>query len=228
MMDCDALVELVRATPRLRPASEGAEIHGLIAVDEGLVLYAARPIMHSDGSGPPAGTLAWIRTLNGPRMDSLQERVRSQVDLWPAKEAPPGALRHAAAGTTMVMPFDRIAGLLPLKDCLDRPVIARVVLPRATWRTGLSNFWWQTLSTIGALAVFGALVLWLINRLVTGRLVALEHQVRTGDLDSEPIRVGGNDELTDLGREIEDLRHRLANARDQALDVAKAKAPACS
>ncbi|HEX3135174.1 MAG TPA: histidine kinase dimerization/phospho-acceptor domain-containing protein, partial [Planctomycetota bacterium] len=124
----------------------------------------------------------------------------------------------------MVMPFDRIAGFLMLKDCLDRPVIARVVQPRATWRAGVTTLWWQTLSIIAALAVFGALMLWLINRLVTGRLVALERQVRAGDLGSKPITISGNDELTDLGGQIEDLRQRLAHARDQALGVAQAKA----
>ncbi|HEX3135173.1 MAG TPA: CHASE4 domain-containing protein [Planctomycetota bacterium] len=75
------LTELVRTTARLRPTTGEDGVQGLITLDAGLVLYAARPILHSDGSGPPAGTLAWIRALDSNHLESLQKRMRSQANI---------------------------------------------------------------------------------------------------------------------------------------------------
>ena len=93
------LRKLIADTPALRPNDGDANtvVAGLFGLDDGLVLFAARPVLHGDGSGPVAGTLIWVRDLTDERMANVGERLQSQVHLWRQSKTPAEALAQSEA-----------------------------------------------------------------------------------------------------------------------------------
>ncbi len=222
-----ALTQLIIDTPELRPMTTSTDtvVVGLLTLDEGLVRLAARPVLHSDGSGPAVGTLVWIRDLNDERMASLAERLRSTVALWPHQRTPTEALAQIAGNNRGLRHDGTIAGVTTLNDCLGRPaLVGQVTLPRLIWQAGLTTLWWQTTTTVLALIVtgFGAVVL--LDRLITSRVRSLAAQTAAGHQLTTAIHVAGNDEIADLAREVNDLRNRLQQTRDEAMGAAQGKA----
>jgi two-component system, sensor histidine kinase and response regulator len=222
-----ALNQLIADTPALRPMVDNADtvVAGLLHLDAGLVRYAARPVLHSDGSGPAMGTLVWVRDLNDERMANLAQRLRSSVDLWPQETAPQVAREQLAGHHRGIRDAQHIAGVTTLSDCLERPVlVGQVTLPRLTWQAGMSTLYWQSATTVLALLLTGVAALWQLDRLITRRVRSLATQTAAGHQVSTPIHVDGQDEITELAQAVNDLRTRLQLTRDEAMALAKSKA----
>ncbi len=221
------LGRLIAATPALRPLADSTDsvVVGLLSLEQGLVRYAARPVLHSDGSGPAVGTLVWVRDINPERMAELAHRLRSTVDIWPLATVPPQARAQLAGSDRGIRDGDRIAGVTRLSDCLDRAtLVGQVTLPRSLWQAGLSTLWWQTTTTVLALLLTAFGALWLLDRLVIRRVRSLASQAAAGHQRPTAISVDGDDEIAELAREVNDLRNRLQQTRDEAVGVAQAKA----
>ena len=221
------LLQLITDTPALRPIDGTADtvVAGLFGLDQGLVLFAARPVLHADGSGPPAGTLIWVRDLTSERLDNLAERLQSQVHLWRQSDAPAEALAQLAGGNRGIQTAGNIAGITVLNDVLGKPVLyGQVILPRRTWQAGMITLWWQSATTMLALVLTGFGAIWLLDHLITRRVRSLALQAAAGDQAQSVIQVDGQDEIAELAQQVNQLRNRLGNARNEALGAAEAKA----
>ena len=222
-----ALFQLITDTPALRPndGTTDTVVAGFLGLDQGLVLFAARPVLHGDGSGPAVGTLIWVRDLTSERLDNLAERLQSQVHLWRQSDAPTEALAQLAGGNRGIQTGGNIAGMTVLNDVLDKPLLCgQVVLPRRTWQAGMTTLWWQSATTILALVLTGFGAIWLLDQLITRRVRSLALQAAAGEQAQSVIQVDGQDEIAELAQQVNQLRNRLGNARNEALGAAEAKA----
>ena len=222
-----ALFQLITDTPALRPndGTTDTVVAGLFGLDNGLVLFAARPVLHGDGSGPAVGTLIWVRDLTSERLDNLAERLQSQVHLWRQSDAPAEALAQLAGGNRGIQSAGYIAGMTVLNDGLDKPLLCgQVVLPRRTWQAGITTLWWQSATTILALVLTGFGAIWLLDRLITRRVRSLALQAAAGDQAQSVIQVDGQDEIAELAQQVNQLRNRLQKTRNEAMGAAEAKA----
>gem|GEM_PF-655370 len=71
----------------LRPALEQSnELAGLFLTEHGLLLLAARPILTTQGAGPPRGLLIFGRFLDEPLREALAEQTQVAFDLLPADD----------------------------------------------------------------------------------------------------------------------------------------------
>ena len=222
-----ALFQLITDTPALRPNDNTADtvVAGLLGLDQGLVLFAARPVLHSDGSGPAVGTLIWVRDLTTERLANLAERLQSQVHLWRQSDAPTEALAQLAGGNRGIQSAGKIAGMTVLHDGLGKPTLCgQVILPRRTWQAGMTTLWWQSATTMLALVLTGFGAIWLLDQLITRRVRLLALQAAAGDHAQSAIHVDGQDEIAELAQQVNQLRNRLQKTRNEALGAAEAKA----
>lgn len=219
-----AVLDLVARTAALRPLDESAVVAGIEHLPDGLVMIAARPVLHSDSGGPASGTMVWIRDIDAAAIDATSASLGHPIGLWPRSSAPAGLAAAADADPILMLPEDRVAGLAVISDRAGHPdIIGQVVLPRRIWIAGRNTLVWQAATTTVALLLtaFGAWLL--LDRLVGRRVAALARQTDEADRTGEPIRMPGDDEIARLASAIEDLRVRLGHARDEAISGTQAK-----
>jgi signal transduction histidine kinase/CheY-like chemotaxis protein/HPt (histidine-containing phosphotransfer) domain-containing protein len=220
-----ALMERIAANPALRPVAVDGLVAGLFACGGDMAFYAARPVLHADGSGPSVGTLVWVRDLSAARLQLLAQGLNSEVSLWARDAAPTAVLAQLAGQDRGVLPGDRISGVSELSDQFGAPaMVGQVILPRQTWLAGMQTLWWQVATSFAALALTAGGVMWLIDHLVSRRITQLAWQTAAGDQSKVAIHVAGNDEIAELANQVDDMRNRLALARDGALAAVQAKA----
>ncbi|MGA2925185.1 MAG: methyl-accepting chemotaxis protein [Solirubrobacteraceae bacterium] len=120
---------------------------GVLAAVEAHYLYCAAPVVHTDGSGPPAGTLVALRTLDGAGAAAIGRRagLTMQVASTPLRGA--ATSLHSALGPLMVQTRDAsghtidlilavpaVQGGAPLvlEIAFDRPVHEAAIQSAAT------------------------------------------------------------------------------------------------
>lgn len=205
--------------------SEKAGTTDLLLSDRGPLLACARRILHSDLSGPPAGTLVIGRLLSDEMVAELANQTHVAFEVWPvdAPEQPPDVRRAVVAiGTrdaTRVEPLDanRLHGYATIRDRSGRPVLAlRAVVPRDISARGrdVTSFALATIA-VGALALVGVLAVFL--RLVVVRpLLAITSSVVAVGRSGEPAPVRCADRADELGvlaREFRTAMDKLADTR---------------
>ncbi|MBN8524866.1 MAG: response regulator [Planctomycetes bacterium] len=219
-----AVIDLVARTAALRPLEGSAVAVGIEQLPDGLVMIAARPVLHSDSGGPASGTMVWIRDIDSAAINATSASLGHPIGLWPRASAPAGLAAAADADPILMLPDDRVAGLAVISDRAGDPsIIGQVVVPRRIWIAGRNTLLWQAATTAAALILtaFGAWLL--LDRLVGRRVAALARQTDEADRTGEPIRMPGDDEISRLASAIEDLRVRLGHARDEAISGTQAK-----
>ncbi|MEK0081813.1 ATP-binding protein [Benzoatithermus flavus] len=225
----DALLPTLLELQR-RFAHEGGE--GIVSTAHGLWLASIQPILRSDGSGPPVGTLIMARWLDEKVRARLEERTQERIAFWradgtllPLQEA--AALRELVqSGATHLLRVDEgddvaVHGLL--RDVADAPaLLLRVDTPRSATRLGAEAVRTATLGLVVSAVVALLVLRLLLQHLVVSPLSILATHMlgirRTGDL-SRPLVLERDDEIGALARAFDDMRTRLHAAHRELRDV---------
>ena len=245
-----------RALLRADPA-EKRNRAGLIDLPDGPMLVVARSILTSAGEGPARGMLIMGRSLDAAEVRRLAGVTHLSLALYPLQRgaSPPDVeearSRLGARETKVITALSeqRIAGYTLVPDIDGRPLAAlRVDIPREIHAQGTTSLRLLLATVLLAGAVFGLVTLLLIEHSVLAPLTRLSADVDSvgagGDLAIR-LAVPGNDELSNLGRRInqmlealeqaqagrraDELRHREELERkNRALDAALAGAEAAT
>lgn len=190
-----------------------SSVAGILVLPEGPMLVASRPILTSKAEGPIRGTMIMGRYLDAAEVQRLAEITRTSLDIqevndlhvYPGLAAPPLSPEE---DSILVRPLDgdSIAGYAVLKDIYGNPgLVLRVDMPRAIYKQGQRAILYFILALLITGLAFGAVVLFLLERMVLSRLARLNEDVsrigESGDL-SERVSVTGADELAQLGSAI--------------------------
>ncbi len=227
-------------------------VHGLMVIDGRVLLVASRPSLDSQAQGPIHGAVIFGRWLDAGVVAGLAARQHVGLTLWPLAQAPADlGERLRDASTVVPVGADAVTGLIRLPDVDGVPAVAlRIDTDRAVWRQGLATLHVLVITVIVASLIVALATMLALERLVLGRVALLGAQVdrlgRDGDgggssgahpllqLDAGEQR----DEIAALARAINALLDRLAvmrvdlsatnvklaDAAEQALESAKAKA----
>jgi PAS domain S-box-containing protein len=216
----------VRSQPNFLGSMSTQPRSGFVLINDLPVLVAARPVLHSDDSGPSAGILLWGRVYGANEMAQLTRLLRLSLDLR-AFDAPdlPADIRAAQKRMTpisspIIIPLDdsTVAGYCAVSDLFDQPaLILRVSQNRDIYWQGQSSLTYFTIALIVGGLVFAAGVLMLLERLVLAPLAHLNQHVQligaSSDLTTR-LPVTGGDELAQLARAINTMLNSLAQSRD--------------
>lgn len=198
---------------------------GYLVVDGEPLMIAAHPILQSDGSGPPVGTLIWGRHLSASMVSQSAERLHFVLDFHQLGQAnnPPDVQTAqaslAASAPFVVSPLDSetIGGYALLNDVVGSPsLILRMELPRAIYQQGQQSltYFLAALTIVGV--VFGLLALLLLEKYVLAPLISLSQRVSeigSKEQFTSRLPVAGDDELARLAGSINALLGSVTQSR---------------
>ncbi|MGH9740132.1 MAG: ATP-binding protein [Candidatus Acidiferrales bacterium] len=203
---------------------------GILHLPSDVVMVSSSPIVNGVGNNERAGTLIMGRLLDSDEVNRLSDLTRLPIQIQPfdlaaANDGFRAAARAIAAGDSdMIDPYggDEMAAFQPLLDIYGKPAaIMRVDLPRKIYQQGQTSIVQFLLLLVAAGFVFGAVMLYLLERFVLSRVAALsEHVVKIGaggDMGAR-LETHGQDELAFLGTSINtmlDDLERGENERDR-------------
>jgi len=135
---------------------------GLIRMPDGPLMIAAYPVLTSERTGPPRGTLIMGRALDDAEIARLANALRLSISLTPA-----GSVQPPEATTTRALDEHRLAAFAVLEDVSGTPLqVLRLELPRDIYRRGVTDARWLLGSALLAGLVLGIAILVLLDRLV--------------------------------------------------------------
>ena len=143
------------------------------------MLLGARPILRSDGSGPPRGVVVFGRRLDEALRKQFAQTVRFDLSFLPYAGAGVPADVRRALGQSLpappaAVPLDRerIAGYALMRDMDGEPaLVLRGLFPRTIYARGLESRLYLLLTFLGA-----GLGLGLVAGTLVARLVAKEKE----------------------------------------------------
>jgi PAS domain S-box-containing protein len=207
--------------------SARGKLAGVLDLPGGPALVDSRPILASDGSGPAAGSMIMGHLLDAAEIQHLGDLTLMPVEAQPLASATLSPDFRVAAdaiskGTpNFVRPLDSqsLAAYQVLNDIYGRPaVIIRVLLPRTIYEQGHTSLVQFLLLLIAAGFVFGAVTLYLLERVVISRIANLTENITqigaSGDLSAR-LDVPGHDELAFLGVAINGMLEDLEKSQTE-------------
>ncbi|GAB2803940.1 diguanylate cyclase [Halomonas shantousis] len=180
-------------------------------------LVSLWPIVKSDGSGPAAGWLGMVRTMNDQWFKQLRTQTGHNISIHVVKgsdvkgsdvkgnNTTPGATTLARTNAQHMV-ATRSLKALPSDYRLDM----QVVLPRQHFQSSMGAFYFALCWTIGLLVVVVTVVLMLLERMVLAPLRQLAHYTQTlrrHNINAAPplSLLRRRDEIGTLSRQFERL-----------------------
>lgn len=217
---------------------------GIISTKNGPMIITSQPILTSQDEGPARGTLIFGRYLDSAAISNLSDITLLPINVIPASSLASPDYKEAfesllAGESVFIKPINpqRISGYALLNDIYDRPVfLLRTEVPREAYQLGEEVTGYFILSVLGAGALIGAMMMFLIQKQVLSRFTNL---IRGIDLITESgntatrIELGGRDELSlvagtingmlaaiqEAGMEIRNSERRYRLFADNVTDV---------
>jgi len=220
-------------TPYLKPASpliqyddlEGVR-KGVIALPQGLLMVAARPIETSKQEGPTRGTIVFAKYVDEAFVAGLARTIDFPLRIEPynSSSTPTDFLQvrqlFEQGDTTAVLPVDQntIAGFVDIHGVDGQPaVILRATMSRSTLALGRNTIITYLLFILLTLIVISVGMWILIEKFVLSRMSRLTALVAASKpTDTAEIVLPGSDEFSHLAGVINALTAKL-----QLIDKAK-------
>ena len=207
-------------TKLLPLAQAGADASGLIQFNGTPTIFALNPVLDGDGAGPARGSLIFGRFLNQAEAGILSDLLQVGTSFHRITDpAVPAVLRsgitQAGGPVIHTEPLDTefITSYRVLEDVTGEALlVVRTAMPRQIYQQARNSFSYTTLIFIVVGLVVVALALWFLERNILSRVSHLTRDVSvigsSGKLSTR-VRVSGSDEISQLGRNINDMMHNL-------------------
>ncbi len=203
---------------------------GVVLFPDGPAIMVSLPLRTSEGKGPSTGSLTFLRYLDAKKLAEFAEITHLNMKAFPYNGAylPHDVLLAKAkllSTGQVIEPItkDSIVGYSVLNGIDGNPaLILRVETARPVYTQGLLTFYiFMGISAL-ALILFGAAILWLLERLVIARFVRLTSDVDAINDDQDlSIRVRGGvmDEIGKLAEQINQMLGWLSASREETKNL---------
>ena len=210
----------------LRPPSVESGVSGVLLLSGRPMLIAIAPILTGNRRGPARGTVAMGRWLDRREVERLSQKTQLSLSIKPVDD--PGltsdfaVARHMLSGNqpVFVQPLSQIvvAGYLLVTDLQSKPaLILKMEVPRTVYSQGKSTEHYLLLWILAAGIVFNGTMYFVLDRTVLSRLAQLSRGMeaigRLGRISAR-VHADGNDELTTLGKTINQTFDALESAEE--------------
>lgn len=204
-------VETLRALQIVGNTDTILETHkGLVALPESPVMIATAPILRSDESGSPRGTLVMARYFDRDEVARIGRQVSTAISLYPVDStavyeglASPVTLRDGESPVIAVSEDkSSISAITVIEDIGGNPAYAvRVDMDREAYGIGLESMVFSLFVVAIVGIISSVLLIIFVNKRFIFRLESLKSQVeRIGKEQdfSGAVTLEGDDELTSL------------------------------
>lgn len=202
------------------------KVSGIIKDSSGMFLLASRPILRSDGSGPKAGTLIFVKKYDD-FLASYFKKVNNNngikildYNAVNAAEAP-GLIKEKLLDENYYsspLSDDYIAGYTVIYDLNNNPsYVLQITRPREIYKQGINsinNFFYYLIFVFVAGVTA---VLFVINKLVLSKIINLNksiNRVRDTEYPDDRVEVNGNDEFADLAKNINKMLDEISKSQE--------------
>jgi diguanylate cyclase (GGDEF)-like protein/PAS domain S-box-containing protein len=161
--------------PLLQHKNPESKVVGIIALPEGVMLIASRPIITSKGTGPIRGTQIFGRYFGAEEVEKISNTTRTSISAYNIKDRYlPEDVKTAYSYLlenrdilVRVLNRQTIAGYALVNDIYGKPaMLLRVSLPREIYKQGERSFYHLTGALVIVGLVSGILILRLLNKLI--------------------------------------------------------------
>lgn len=208
-----------------RPTDPTQGVAGLLVVNETALLVATSPILRSDESGAPVGTLIWARFLDAPVVSQLSDFIHAPVDFGVIASsdladdfvAANAMVSVTSPTTTQILDAGTLGAYGLLNDLFGQPtLLVRLRLDRDIYEHGQLTMSLLTLFLALVGVVFAILFLILLERFILARLARMSREVEGIGLNQDfSVRLddSGSDELAMLARAINNSLQAAAHSQ---------------
>lgn len=220
---------LGKNAPLLQHSTPESVVKGLLLLREGPLMVSSRPITGSDAKGPLHGVMIMGRFADKEVREDIAASVKRPFALYPFTENTLEDLDYVRTRLLRGAPIavqrlrqDRLACYSAVEDLYGQPaLLLRLELDRPIHEKRVQAERMLILSLLISGAVFGALILYLLQTEVLSRLAALDRNVddisASGDI-RQRLPVSGNDELAGLAASVNEMLEALEASREALRD----------
>lgn len=202
---------------------------GILILSKDPLLVVSQPIVNSDYSGQPQGVVIMGRYLNAEEISRLGSLTRPGLSFIRLDDPslPPDLVSRIRENTSLpgliqAVNDDLIAGYALIHDIYgDDVLILQITGTRDISHQGMNTIIQVILIILVGGLLLGFGVIMLINRVVLNRMNLLAQQVQTIGLFGTPadhVEIAGNDELSDLADEINQMLQTIEQTQKRLLD----------
>lgn len=225
---------LLPSHPCLALVKNRGMVRGLYATEHKPMLLCARPIITSEGTGSPAGSLITGRFLSNHLDEILTKQTRVDFDFWsmdprnplPAEEeAIRDELTSSARPIVRVHDDSLLYGYSVMNDYRGRPeFLVRANIRRVISEAGAGSVRYALISTLAAGFIMLFVLMGLLQKTVLTPLSILtNHAVRIGKTEDfrAKLQSSRSDEIGILSREFDLMMGKLESARAALVETAR-------
>jgi signal transduction histidine kinase/DNA-binding response OmpR family regulator len=209
----------------LRGLDRKPALSGIVVLPAGPMLVAVSPVLTGDRKGPVRGTLVMGRWLDQREVDWLARKTHLSLSSQPVNNSVVPEFFGIRSMLSQSQPVgvqplnsNVVAGYLLVTDLQKTPaLILKLAQPRSIYSQGMATVRFLMLWISAAAALFGGAMFYLLDRAVLSRLARLSQGVQAiGRIGNSAARLhdDGNDELTTLGRTINQTLDALESAEE--------------
>jgi methyl-accepting chemotaxis protein len=200
-------------------------IIGILSVQENPLMISSRPIIHSDGQGPIAGTIIMGQYLDASATSILSETSNLPITFERAASSTLSSdFQTAVSNLTekdqvFVQPLDSktVAGYSFINDIDGKPfLVLRIEMPRSIFAQGMSTLNYFMLLLIAFSLVFIAMVTVLVTRLIARSKKQEAERLRITDANSHLVT-----QLKDNSKQLTVTSEKLSQTATQSSDFIK-------
>ena len=216
-------------SPLFRSAAAD-RLHGIILLPDGPMLISAYPILQSDGSGTPAGTMIMGRFLRDDEVNALRNMSGISIAVYPySATGMSGDFKLAEGLADSVNPVivapvdaDTVSGYTIIDDIYGKPaLVVRVDEPRIVYQQSQGTLLYIVVSLLISGLVFCIVTMFFLERMIVSRMIRLSEDVGKIGPDTSTaarVSVSGDDEVAELASTINRTLDALEASRRQLQD----------
>ncbi|MEQ8170039.1 MAG: response regulator [Candidatus Eremiobacterota bacterium] len=213
-------------SPLLKNPDIHTAVEGIIMLPEGILMISLRDIISTEGTGPSRGKLLMGRFLDSEEIANLAEVTHISVDFFPlASGSVPVEVKNIVGNNSGNPIFikninnDKSLAYTAVKDIYGKPaLVIRVENKREIYNQGLRSVHYLLISLLITGLAFLILTLLILEKMVLSPVARLSDDVSSignkTDL-SRRVTVKGNDELSRLGKHINNMLTGLEQAETE-------------
>ena len=198
-----------------------SNVMGIVLLPEGPMMLCSNPILNSDSEGPVRGRLFFGRFLDSTALEELSDTTHFDVSMYRIDEGTSDTILKKAVDSfsefsdTVIEPInsDTLSAYTQIKDVSDKLILVmKINMPRSIYMQGQKTINYFLLSLILIGTSFCILIYVLLENYVISKLLSLGKSVSNiaNDQDfSSRIKFTGNDELSNLGENINQMLESL-------------------
>ncbi|HXW37557.1 MAG TPA: CHASE4 domain-containing protein [Nitrososphaerales archaeon] len=190
-----------------------SSVTGVALIKEGPLIFAAQPVLTSEGTGPIEGAVVFAQYVDASFIEGLSQSLHLPLgmalyDSWNSSLnssyafTPPSTYVHPLNGMS-------ISGYYVVSDIHRDPVfVLETTMPRTVYEQGVVTLNYLDLSVATACIVFALCMFFLVERTMLSRLHRLATEVvRAGSQSgsSRMVSISGNDEISSLATSINEM-----------------------